>query len=805
LIDITQNLNMKYKTLPFLNAVILASGLMVLLIGIIVLIGWLFDITILKSLNPDYISMKANTAVCFIISGILIILLRDSVLTVKFHYLIRILSITVLIISAINLFEYIFNWNSGIDELLFKEGHGTTATIHPGRMAINTAVCFILISFSILFLDTRYAWRNLVSQFLVLLTGLISVLPQLGYAYDESDLFTFAYQTPMALNTAISFFTLSIGVLLLRPTQGILKLLGSEGPGGIFARRLFPVVFILPVLIIWSRMALKATGLVVDSHYIIAIFIIYGIVFVFAFWKIINTLNESDGIRRKTEEDLKHSEEKFRRMFENAQDVFYQSDTEGKIIEISPSIYRIAGYRREELIGQLVFHFFDDRNYSEIFLNEISKKGEVDDYEIRLRTKSGKYIYTSLSAHLRFSTEGIHIGIEGTLRQIDERKEFEMQLQKAKEKAEETDRLKTAFLHNISHEIRTPLNAILGFGALLSDPSISKEEQESYLGSIQDGSDQLLSIISTLLDISSAEAKVLQIHETSFNVNSTLRSLHKQFLLKTSENSNTLELSIGLNDEHALIRTDSTRLIQIISNLLVNAFKFTSNGKIEFGYKNKDHELEFYVFDSGIGIPSDQHSRIFDSFYQVEGALNRKYGGTGLGLSICKAYVELLGGRIWVTSAPGAGSQFYFTIPFYETLSVHPVKRTEIKVVDIGKEASLIILVVEDNDINFSLIESYLSGQNVKLLKAQNGKEAVDICRSGKGIDIVLMDIRLPVMDGYTAAKLIKELRPGLPVIAQTAYADEKEQYIDSGFAGLLAKPFTKNDLFEILKKNLFK
>ena len=201
---------MKYKLLIFLNTIVLISGLLTLLIGLLVIIGWSFDISILKNLNPGLISMKANTAVCLIFSGIMIIFLRKPALTVKFRYLIRLLSIIILLISTINLFEYVFNWNSGIDEFLFKEGQGTVATIYPGRMAINTAVCLMLISFSILLIDSKYFWGNQVSQFLVLLTGLISVLPQLGYAYNEPDLFTFAYQTPMALNTSIVIFTLSI-------------------------------------------------------------------------------------------------------------------------------------------------------------------------------------------------------------------------------------------------------------------------------------------------------------------------------------------------------------------------------------------------------------------------------------------------------------------------------------------------------------------------------------------------------------------------------------------------------------------
>lgn len=796
---------MKYTNLPFLKTITLASGCIVILIGLLVITGWIFDIPVLKSLNPDYISMKANTAVCFIFSGGALLLLRKPDQSSRFRYLVTFLTLSVLIISAVNLFEYIFNWNAGIDELLFKEGPGATATVHPGRMAINTAVCFILISFSILVLKSRFAWSYLFSQFSAFMTGLLCILPQLGYAYQESDLFTFAYQTPMALNTAIAFFTLSIGIFFLRPTQGLLKMLWTEGPGGVFARRLFPVVFFLPVLLLWSEMALKSAGIAVNNNSIITVTILYGIVFIFAFRKIITKLNESDAIRSKTEEALKKSEEKYRRMFENVQDVLYQSDTEGKIIEISPSIYRIAGYRRDELIGQPVCQLFDELRYREEFVNEISNKGNVNDYEIRLKTKSGNYLFTSLSAHLRFSNAGFNLGIEGLIRPIEERKEFESKLEKAKAKAEETDRLKTAFLHNISHEIRTPLNAILGFGALLSDPAITKDEQASYLASIQEASDQLISIIGTLLDISGAEAKTLVRHETSFNLNTTLRNLHRQFSLKASENSNTLQLNSGLSDENAEIRTDSTRLIQIISNLLVNALKFTTNGKVEFGYKAKEGELEFYVFDNGIGIPADQHSRIFESFYQVDGALSRKYEGTGLGLSISKAYVELLGGRIWLTSAPGLGSQFFFTIPFEKKTELKEEKKNNRTEITLDGVALLTILVAEDNDINFNLIKSYLSGQNVRLLKAQNGKEAMDICSSTDDIDIILLDIRMPVMDGYTAAKMIKQLRPGIPLIAQTAYAEEKELILKSGFDDIIAKPFRKNELLKIIEEHMLR
>jgi PAS domain S-box-containing protein len=783
---------MKFKNLTFLNSFVLALGLLTLLIGLTVIIGWLFDITILKSLNPDYISMKANTAICFMFSGILIIFLRDSDLTLKFRYLIRILSITVLIISATNLFEYILNWNSGIDELLFKEGQGTTATIFPGRMAINTAVCFILISSSFLLIDSKYMWGNLVSQFLALITGLISVLPQLGYAYKESDLFTFAYQTPMALNTAISFFTISIGILLLRPTTGILKLLGNDGPGGFFARRLFPVVFILPVLIIWSRMALKAAGYVFDTHDFGIIILIYGFIFVVALWKMIKSLNENDRTSKLAEDELRFSEEKYRKMFENAQDVFYQANTEGIIKEISPSILRVAGYHREELIGTLVSQFYYDPNDRDIFLNELTMYGAVWDYEIRLKNKSGKIIYTSINAHLLFDSDKNLIGIEGSFRQIDERKEFELQLRKAKEKAEENDRLKTVFLQNISHEIRTPMNAVMGFSSLLGLPGTSSEMQSSYIGIIQSSSNQLLSIINDIVDISRIEANLIKSNPSTFNLNSTLKDLFSQFRLKTTEKNISLNLETYLPDKDAFITTDHTKLIQILSNLLYNSIKFTQKGNINFGYIKKETFIEFFVTDTGIGIRPEDQLKVFDNFFQVEDPLSQQFGGTGLGLSICKGYVELLGGKIWISSEPGTGTNFYFTIPnqAFEQPSTPYIKFNKLEHWKCKKNES--ILVAEDDDIAFNLIKAYLKDSDLKIIRAANGEEAVERCKTYKNFNLVLMDIQMPGMDGFLATIMIKELFPELPIIAQTAYFDEREKAIISGCSDFITKPFNK-------------
>lgn len=251
-----------------------------------------------------------------------------------------------------------------------------------------------------------------------------------------------------------------------------------------------------------------------------------------------------------------------------------------------------------------------------------------------------------------------------SFRDITERKKAEAELIAAKEKAEEGDRLKTAFLHNVSHEIRTPMNAILGFSTLLNDPDLNEKDRKLFIDTIFQSGNQLLSIINDIVDLASIESGQVKVNTKEINLNTELRRLSEQFSYKEKPQKITLSLRTPLSQRDAEIRTDSTKVIQVLSNLINNAFKFTKKGKIDFGYDLNEGFLEFFVKDTGIGIPLEHQLKIFERFYQVDSAVSRQYTGTGLGLSICKAYVELLGGRIWVNSTPGIGTTFYFTIPY---------------------------------------------------------------------------------------------------------------------------------------------
>jgi len=497
--------------------------------------------------------------------------------------------------------------------------------------------------------------------------------------------------------------------------------------------------------------------------------------------------------RKRAEEELKQSylfSESLLKTIPFGMDIV---DEKGTVLFQSDNFKKLFG---EEAIGKKCWEIYrdDKKQCSECPLIKGITIGETEAYESH-GVLDNRIFEIS---HTGMMYQGKKTMLE-IFQDITDRKQSEEELINAKEKAEEGDRLKTAFLNNISHEIRTPMNAIVGFCALLGEPDLNEQSRMDYIEVIIQSSNHLLAIISDIVDISNIEANIVKIAKNGININSTFKSLYDQFLPKVSEKKIQLICESDIPDSDALIVTDNTKLKQILINLINNAIKFTDKGYVKVGCVLRDKFLEFCVSDTGIGIGEEYYQRIFDRFYQVQLSISRLYEGTGLGLAISKANVELMGGKIWLTSEPGKGSTFFFSIPYekqaVETLAVNEKRVPE----DFVFPEKKTILVAEDIDSNFKLVRFFLSNANTEIIRAANGKEAVQKFQSNKNIDLILMDIKMPVMDGYTAVKLIRETNNTIPIIAQTAYAEDKEKAIDSGCSGFISKPFDKKSLLKVI------
>jgi signal transduction histidine kinase/CheY-like chemotaxis protein len=399
---------------------------------------------------------------------------------------------------------------------------------------------------------------------------------------------------------------------------------------------------------------------------------------------------------------------------------------------------------------------------------------------------------------LKFVSNQIRISIE--------RKKSELELVDAKEKAEQSDKIKTSFLTNMSHEVRTPMNAIIGFSTLLNDVDISKEESSEYVSLITSNASLLLKIIDNVIEVARLEAGEVVLERKKIGINQLLVDLLEEFESRDTHRPNvTVNISSAGSDEEYMLYNDPSRLMQMLNILISNALKFTEEGSVDFGYKLiEDKFIEFIVKDTGIGIPASQQVNIFERFRQADNSLTRKFGGTGLGLTIVKHLVDLMGGHIELESVEGSGSMFRILLPIIqpasEMLPGIPIK-TKSRLDLSGKH----ILVVEDVESNYQYLVAVLKSTMVNIHWITDGNAAVEFCANFPDVNMVFMDVNLPGIDGYEATRRIKENSPDLPIIALTAYAmiGEKERSLAAGCNEYLSKPVSPRELLTVVSKYL--
>ena len=520
--------------------------------------------------------------------------------------------------------------------------------------------------------------------------------------------------------------------------------------------------------------------------------------------------------RKQKEEELNIEKAYFEQLFENVPEAMVIQEYPGTITDANVAFNRLFGFEPGEIIGKRLDDLIIPEELSEeaASYTDRSFRGEVIETEtVRMRKDGEKIDVSLLIKPFRISHDKTII--YALYRDIRRKKEVERKLLAAKEKAEQADRMKTAFLTNMSHEIRTPMNAILGFAQLLSTEDLTAEQKREYVNIIKNSGDSLLRLIDDILDLAKLESGQIQVSEEFVDIDEQIESLYTTFLklLSSHYHADMIELRRKRHDQKLpfKIRTDPLRLRQILNNLLSNAVKFTREGYVEFGYDilPEEEALRFFVKDTGIGIPEDKKEIIFQRFQQLDDSKTRLYPGTGLGLAISKRLTHLLGGRIWVESEEGKGSAFYFTIPLKvmgdeEGANAYAARGAEASIRQelTGKK----ILIAEDDPFNFLYLRAVLEQAGFNVFHVGTGKEAVRFMKKekeGPAADLVLMDIEMPEMNGYEATTLIKKAYSEVPVIAQTAYAnpEEKDKCMAAGCDSYLAKPLQINDLLKEISR----
>ncbi len=514
----------------------------------------------------------------------------------------------------------------------------------------------------------------------------------------------------------------------------------------------------------------------------------------------------------RTNEVLKRSEYKYGAIFENANDCIMLLK-DNIIVNINEKGCELFGYDLDEIIGKSVDDLSpvkDDKKDKEYknknkYLTKVLE-GEPQRFEWVHKKKEGSIFHCDISlTRLEGSKKYNLLAI---IRDISERKEYEKKLIKASEKANESNRLKSATLASMSHELRTPLNSIIGFSDLLLDEDTTEEEKEMFSKLIQTAGRSLMQLIGDIVDISKIEAGKVMIQKSVFNVNTFLKEIFVAFKQeKKNRDKENIELKLMLSDQAAdlKINTDQHRLRQVISNLLTNSLKFIDEGFIEFGYSGiSPNSIQFYVKDTGVGISRPHKKNIFEQYGQQKETYIRNTEGTGLGLAISKTFVELLGGKIWFDSELDQGSTFYFTIPFdlNSELTESNIKKS--LSIEYTNYSNRTILIVDDVNENYVFLKGLLANTNATILRANNGKEAVDLCDK-KDIDLVLMDIRMPVMDGFEAIRIIKDNHPDISIVAQTAFAspEDKLKCLRLGCDDYISKPINYKKLFSVISNYL--
>ena len=633
-----------------------AGIVVVVLLGCFVLLGWSFDVAALKNVLPVWVSMKANTALGFVLAGVTLWLLRSDRRTQPALRIAQVCAVIVCLLGILTLSEYLFRWNIGIDQLLFSEPAGTVGTFSPGRMAPNTALGFAMLGFALLLIDVETRKGRRPAQHIALLAALIGFLSLIGYMYGVSSFYGMAHYTKMAVHTAAGFTLLSIAFMFVRPTRGLMAVVTSDSAGGIMARRMSVAAVVILVAIGWLRLAGERAGLYSGDLGVSLTVVVSIVLFLTLIWITAGSLQRVDIQRKRAEEDLE-------RFFALSPDLMCVAGFDGYFKRLNPSWERTLGFKSEELLARPYVEFVhpDDRNATTEEAESISGGTSTILFENRYVCKDGAHRWLSWTA-----TPLVHQQlIYATARDITDRRLAEDRIRQLNDELkrhsaalEAANKELEAFSYSVSHDLRAPLRSIDGFSlALLEDFSEKLDVTgKDFLARIRASCQHMGHLIDDMLKL--ARVTRAEMHRQTVDLSTLAGKIANQ--LHSNQPERQVKFLIAPN---MFVQGDGRLLEVALENLLANAWKFTcrrGQAVIEFGRTERNGMSVYFVRDDGIGFEMEYADKLFAPFQRLHSP--SEFPGTGVGLATVQRVVHRHGGQIWAEGRMDRGATFYFTL-----------------------------------------------------------------------------------------------------------------------------------------------
>ncbi len=839
-----------WQSPPFWKTLAAIAGLLGAAIGTLALLGWMLDIPAWKSITPDWVAMKANTATGFVLTGLgLWLKARD---TTRFkplwHALQQLLAGAVILLGLLTLLEYLAGIDLGIDQFLFSEAANAVGTLSPGRMAPASALCFVLLGTALLLNGQSSRQRSLVTT-LAVLTVLPTLASGLIRLYDTDNDYGLGYIAQLAAHSVIAFLILAFGLLCSQPEHGIVAQLRGNDSGGALLRRLLPATLLLPILIGWLKLSGEHNKLYEPDFGVALVALAYIVILSSLLIWSARFLSRVDAERERMNALIASKEALLRTLVGTIPDLIWLKDPDGVYRACNPAFERFFGAKEADIVGKTDYDFVAPELADSFRANDqaaMAADAPRSNEEWLTFADDGRHILAETTKMPMLDPHGKLLGVLGIARDITAHQRSREQLQaakseterllaesnlarqallglveditaehaaaesmqKAKHLAEAATRMKSEFLANMSHEIRTPINAIIGMQYLALKTDLTPD-QHNYLSKAQTAAHSLLNLVNDILDLSKIEAGKLEIENIEFRLDTVLEQLGSTISVQAEQKG--IEFLIRYDGAPYRLIGDPLRLNQVLLNLCSNAIKFTERGEVELALHSVNASetaltLQISVRDTGIGMTPETQSRLFQTFTQGDESTTRRFGGTGLGLSISKHLIELMGGRIWVESSqPGKGTVMCCTVP----LKIAPQALQHQRELLAQTEPLLQgirVLVVDDNALAREIFSGMLRSFKIAVSVACSGSEAIDMLRQATDnpFHLVLMDWRMPGMNGDEAARRIfadSAIRHRPKVIMVTAYGHEDVEHLaeQAGINGYLLKPVSPSTLLDTM------